>query len=359
MHGETDRRPCDRSRQTARLLYVAESNEILERDAIFASLRRRNGVVLPWTITRRTQQPKVMFATRRALVADEVANLIRFLVSPRLYRGRWVIVAATGHYSSLALARVRRLMRRETRVVLYNFYLHGLGKRRLVQWALHALLGPHVRVICQTADEVRYFQRIRRDAILDHVPYCQGPLMPRDWIGEGDYIFAGGYTNRDYELLLRCAACLPEEQFVVACSTLNKLAEPVPANVRIVREEGWESFHRSLGHSKIVVVPLREPVGASGQMVTLAAMESGKPTVVPHIGGLDQYIVHGETGLMYRLGDERSLLEVLTSCVADPEVLKGLGRAARARFLDRFVRERFEEAVVERVRADAAAVSGT
>jgi glycosyltransferase involved in cell wall biosynthesis len=341
-------------RQPPKLLYVIETEAMLETDGIFASLRESFNVVEPWTMAHYRHQKYVLFGTRRRLVADELRNFARLLRTFRLYRGRWLIVSMTGHYSSLALARLLRALGRQPRVFLFNFYLHALGTRGLVKRTLRVLLGSHVRIVCQTEDEVQYFSKIRADVTLDHVPFCHGPFMKREWIGSDDYIFSGGYSNRDYDLLMKCAVRFPQQRFIIACSNLNRIDEPPPPNVLIIREQSWEAFHVTLGHSRIVVVPLRERVGSSGQMVTLAAMEAGKPTIVPDAGGLSQYIDEGATGFVYRLGDQQSLCELLAWCLSNPDALEEVGQAARASYLLKFVRTRFEEAVVAGVRAEAA-----
>jgi glycosyltransferase involved in cell wall biosynthesis len=343
----------NRRLQPPKLLYTIETEAMLETDGIFASLRESFDVVEPWTMAHHRHQKDVLFGTRRRLVADELRNFARLLRTLRLYRGRWLIVSMTGHYSSLALARLLRVLGRQPRVFLFNFYLHALGTRGLVKRTLRVLLGSHVRIVCQTEDEVRYFSEIRADVTLDHVPFCHGPFMKHEWIGNNDYIFSGGYSNRDYDLLMKCAARFPQQRFIIACSNLNRIDEPPPPNVLIIREQSWEAFHVTLGHSRIVVVPLRERVGSSGQMVTLAAMEAGKPTIVPDAGGLSQYIDEGATGFVYRLGDQHSLCELLAWCLSNPDALEEVGQAARASYLLKFVRTRFEEAVIAGVRAEA------
>jgi glycosyltransferase involved in cell wall biosynthesis len=343
----------NRRLQPPKLLYVIETEAPFETDGIFASLRESFDVVELWTTAHHRHRKDVLFGTRRRLVVDELRNFARLLRTLRLYRGRWLIVPMTGHYSSLALARLLRVLGRQPRVLLFNFYLHGLGTRGFVKRTLRVLLGSHVRIVCQTEDEVRYFTQIREDVTLDHVPYCQGPLMKHEWIGNDDYIFSGGHSNRDYDLLMKCAARFPQQRFIIACSNLNRIDEPPPPNVLIIREQSWEAFHVTLGHSRIVVVPLRERVGSSGQMVTLAAMEAGKPTIVPDVGGLSQYIDEGATGFVYKLGDQHSLCELLARCLSNPDALEEVGRAAKASYLLKFVRTRFEEAVIASVRAEA------
>jgi hypothetical protein len=336
------------------VLYVVEREEWLRDSGLFASLGNHFESVTPWATADGRQGEGIRFATKRQLAVAELRNLARLLRTPAFYRGRWLFVCMAGHYSCLAFALVLKSLGRRPNAFLFNFYLHELGANRLVKFMLRLLLGRHVRILCQAEGEPSYYRSIRTDVAVDYAPYCQGPLMKQEWIGSGDYVFAGGYSNRDYNLLVQCAKRFPDQDFVIACSNMNQIEVATPPNVRVTSERDWASFHTLLGHSKIVVVPLRERVGSSGQMVTLAAMEAGKPTIVADDGALAQYIRDEVTGFVYRLGDETSLGDRLRWCLNHPQSLVAVGEAARASYLRQFVRSRFDEAVVAGVLAQSA-----
>jgi len=329
------------------VVYVAETKAWLEDSQILRSLNEHFETVVTWTSGRR-KHTNALFSPKRQVATSELRNLARLVSTPGFFRGRWLFVCMAGHYSFLALALLLKLLGRKPRIFLFNFYLHGLGTNRIVKRILRILLGKHVRILCQTREELPYFEEIRPDVILDFAPFGQGPLLEPDWIGDDGYVFTGGFTNRDYDLLLRCAERLPGTSFVIACSALNLLDVRVPVNVSVVRDVEWAAFHRLLGHSGVVVVPLRERVGASGQMVALAAMEAGKAMIVPDVDSVSQYVDDGVTGFVYRLGDEDSLVGELEHCL-HPGTAARVGRAARDSYFARFVRERFEEAVVRGV----------
>jgi Glycosyl transferases group 1 len=337
-----------------RVAYLVERSSWLDGNRVVSSLRDRFQTLVTWAVLTSDRPRNEPFATKRQLVLAEARNLAKLGCTPAFYRGRWLFVCMSGHYSCLAFALLLRALRRDPKVYLCNFSLHELGTNRLVRATLRALLNTHVRILCQARDELRYFGELRPVLRLDYSPYCQGPLMNPDWIGSGGYVFAGGYTNRDYDLLVRCAARLPEQRFVIACSSLNRISLALPPNVEIVRDSDWASFHSLLGHSKLVVVPLREHVGSSGQMVTLAAMEAGKPTVVPDVDSVSQYVTDGVSGFLYTLGDERSLGDRLGWCLEHAESLARAGEAARSSYHEHYVRERFDDAVLSGVVAHAA-----
>jgi glycosyltransferase involved in cell wall biosynthesis len=335
-----------------RALFVVEKRVWLDGSRILSSLRTSFGEVRTWVLAD-DSGGDVKFATKRRLVVSEGRNVARLAATRSFYRGKWLFVCLSGHYSCLAFAWLLGLLRREPRVYLANFYLHGLGARHLVRRVLRLLLGPHVRILCQSIEDARYFAGIRQDVVLDVFPYCQGPLMDPEWLGTGDYVFAGGHTNRDYDLLLKCARRFPSHRFVIACSKANAISDLVPENVEIVRDSDWSRFHFLLGHSRFVVVPLQARVGASGQMVVLAAMEAGKPVIVPDVGSVAQYVRDGTTGLIYELGDEDSLADRLAWCLEKGADLVAMGDAGRREYQAQYVRDRFDEAVVANALAHA------
>jgi glycosyltransferase involved in cell wall biosynthesis len=119
--------------------------------------------------------------------------------------------------------------------------------------------------------------------------------------------------------------------------------------VDLRRELDWDAFHQALVGARAVLVPLRERVGSSGQMVTLAAMQLGKVTFVPDVDAVAQYLVDGESGIVYPLGDDAALLAALRAHLDDPDRRAAVGRAAAARYRASFTRERFDAAVVSDV----------
>jgi glycosyltransferase involved in cell wall biosynthesis len=83
----------------------------------------------------------------------------------------------------------------------------------------------------------------------------------------------------------------------------------------------------------IVVVPSR---GEGFGMVALEAAERGRPAIVAGVGGLPEIVADGETGLVVPTGDPAALAAAIVRLATDPEQVRALGAAARARALGRF-----------------------
>jgi glycosyltransferase involved in cell wall biosynthesis len=210
-------------------------------------------------------------------------------------------------------------------------------------------LTGRVGIVGQSETDVAYFASVSPRPKLFLVPYGQNAVegVRTEDVRLGDYVFAGGYSNRDYDRLLRCAARLPEVRFVIACSRLNKIPDTVPHNVTVHRDLESVAFHRLLGGSRLVVVPLADDVGASGQMVTLASMQLGKTTIVPDFSATAQYLEPDVSGVVYEHGSDESLRIAIHELFTDIETLTRLGAKARERYLERFTLNAFTEPLVQ------------
>ena len=88
-------------------------------------------------------------------------------------------------------------------------------------------------------------------------------------------------------------------------------------------------------HARVIV----QKSLAEGFGLTVAeAMWKARPVVASRIGGIQDQIVHGETGLL--LDDPRDLAAygaAVTGLLSDPERAKHMGARARERVRDRFL----------------------
>jgi glycosyltransferase involved in cell wall biosynthesis len=81
-------------------------------------------------------------------------------------------------------------------------------------------------------------------------------------------------------------------------------------------------------------------------MAIAEAMAVGVPIVATRVGGVDEMVVEGETGLLYSSGDVPALIEALRLLLVDPTRRAALGRQARSVARARYAPERVAEATV-------------
>ena len=68
----------------------------------------------------------------------------------------------------------------------------------------------------------------------------------------------------------------------------------------------------------------------------LEAMAAGKPVVATAVGGIPEFVVPGETGLLVEAGNPAALADAIGSLLRDPERAKQMGIRGRARVLAAF-----------------------
>ena len=71
-------------------------------------------------------------------------------------------------------------------------------------------------------------------------------------------------------------------------------------------------------------------------VTALEAMASGLPVVATACGGLTEVVSNGETGLLVKPGDEKSLAGALALLLSDPRLSRLMGLRARRAAVDRF-----------------------
>ena len=103
---------------------------------------------------------------------------------------------------------------------------------------------------------------------------------------------------------------------------------------------GWSSvadLDEAYRRCAVVAVPSLwpEPFG----LVGLEAMMNARPVVASRTGGIQEWLVHGETGYLVKPGDPGSLSEALERLLADPGLSWQMGRMGRKAALERFTVE--------------------
>jgi glycosyltransferase involved in cell wall biosynthesis len=155
-------------------------------------------------------------------------------------------------------------------------------------------------------------------------------------VPEGDYYFAGGYSNRDYPALIAAFRDIPA-RLVIVCSALNKeiVDSELPANITVLRDLPSAAFDAHLRNAKACIIPLKHDTGASGQSVMLRLMRNRKTIISTDFGSVRGYVVDGESGILVR--DMASDLPAAIARIEqDPKAAAAMGAAAYQRYCEHF-----------------------
>ena len=256
------------------------------------------------------ERPTQKFLSKRQIVVKELLGVFKLLRHFGSLRNA-AVYAVGGQWSCLLVHRLFGPLLGNAHFYYRNFYLHSLGEKKAVKRVLSALLNrKNITLLVQTPGEEEYFRNLSAKPEIIFYPYCDdtmlGEMKAESPKGDSEgYVFTGGYTNRDYELMAEVARMMPGEKFVIVKSKLNGNVD-FPSNVEVHSDIDPEEFKRLLQGSKVVVVPLKEDVGASGQMLCLQAMRCAKPIVYANVSAISYYFTPS-SGYPYEIGNAQSL----------------------------------------------------
>jgi glycosyltransferase involved in cell wall biosynthesis len=220
--------------------------------------------------------------------------------------------------------------------------------RRALRRGLWRLVVSSVtRILVQSRCELdRYAEAlgVSREKFV-FVPYHATVYDSKYSVSEGDYIFAGGSYNRDYETLIKAAGQVPCRVVIATLFADDYKLRRLPENVS-VRSVAHHEFLELMAGAKIVVVPLVPYLLHSGGQQTYEnAMTMGKAVVVSDECSAGDYILDGVTGLLVKPGDAAALLSAIQKLLNCPELRTEIGRKAKEAS-EAFAPERFFDRVL-------------
>lgn len=287
------------------------------------------------------KEEKKRFLTKEEYILREMVCLLKLLFKIKDFRNNKVLCLG-GYYSTLLMCRLFScLLGKDFHLYIYNFYIHEAGEKEVVKKILRFLLhNRKLTLIVQSPEEVSFYKALTNVPV-HFVPYCadfvEKSTDKPDRLPPKEYIFTGGYTNRDYSLMIALADLFPLCNFVFAVSGLNTevFQKSLPNNIFVYKDISKTHFDWLLEHASIVIAPLKKNVGSSGQMLCIGAMQNKKPVIYSNISAINYYFTD-KTGVAYEINNIQSLYTGLQSLLQDPYKRKIIGEAAYEKYKDSF-----------------------
>lgn len=150
-------------------------------------------------------------------------------------------------------------------------------------------------------------------------------------VKEGDYIFAGGNSSRDYITLIKAVKGLGLKTIIALTNYRIIDGIDIPENVT-VRTATPQEFRNLMAQSEMVIIP----------QTYLNAMMLRKPIVVSNAPGVRNYIGNGKTGIIVPAGDvetlRNSILEIINNNGKIDVIVENAYKKASSEFtLEKFV----------------------
>ena len=155
---------------------------------------------------------------------------------------------------------------------------------------------------------------------------------------ERPLILSVGYDrSRDHELLLTAVRGVHTKLPEAWLELVTPARQQIPTEVGRWRPSVTGPQLRDLYRkARVVAICTRPNIYCSGTTVILEAMAMGKAVISTHNPGLEDYIVHGETGVLVPPNDPDAMARELADLLADPDRCARLGAEARQRALRSF-----------------------
>lgn len=200
--------------------------------------------------------------------------------------------------------------------------------------------------VCSSRREVAYYGKVfgwnsgkARFAVFHTDP----KLLDQPSGAEGEFIFSGGRTYRDYDTLLKAVDGTSIPTVIVSSGTFQPRMG-LPSNVTLIRELPLADFNRMLGRCRVFILPLEEKDISTGQSVLLQAMALGKAVVATKTSGTVDYIEDGVDGLLVPPRDSGTLRNAIVGLMGNGEMIARLGanakKSARGKYLPQHYLER-------------------
>ena len=294
---------------------------------------------------------------RPARPLDMIAHAAR-----SLWRGDFDGILAEGGYEAFAFALFKRLFfRRDTRLFVNMVYFHrppdGVLRRLLFAARMSLLRSGVDGFFVLSSDEVESYHEILgidRHKLRFHPVQVQFARITskRMETAEGDFIYSGGDSIRDYPTLFEAVRPLPVKVRILTHQTFPD--GTVPENVEIVENSDTaEEFYEPLARSMFAVIPiLDDHLRSSGQGTYLGAMVLGKAVIVSDTPGARDLIQDGTTGLLYRPGDALDLRSAIEKLLSDGDLRRRIGEQGRRAVLGHYTHSRYWRHIFQ-IMADA------
>ena len=148
--------------------------------------------------------------------------------------------------------------------------------------------------------------------------------------------------GKGQETLLRALAHLPTQNYRCLLvgdgpqrQSVERLARELNLGdrVKFLGARDHDEITQILQLADIFVLPSR---WEGMPMAIMEAMAAGLPVIATDVGGTGELVVHGDTGLLVRVGDVAGLAREIARLLDDPELRRRLGARGRERIVKKF-----------------------
>ena len=290
-----------------------------------------------------TESPEVHSCTSNYLRKGLFDRFRRYLLyftfplSQLKYNGRYESIIGYQQFYALNLAFFMRLFGVKKRSRLYVVAFIYKDKKGLIgklyrKYIKRIISSGYIdRFFVFSTSEPAYYASLF-DCPKDlFIPCRLGIDTLNDITGcKGDYFFATGRSNRDYDFLMSEFVGSKRKLLIATDEPLR----PASDNISVLSDCSGMEMVRTMAGAFCVLIPLKNPDISAGQLVALQALQLGKPVIATRCPGLSDYLEDGITALLMD-----NTHESLADCIerlSDPLVYEQLSQKAKESFHNYF-----------------------
>ena len=211
----------------------------------------------------------------------------------------------------------------------------------------------HLSFLCASS---MYLAQERMDLSKDQSVHLVQPLTFEkypDFSGfkPESYLYSVGLSYRDYRTLME-AAKKTSKPFVVVTTDAYLKGLIIPENVTVHRNTFGNAALELMKESAAVIFPLEKTFSPAGLTALVNAMCYGKPVIATRSMATEEYITHGETGLLVAWKDPDSIVDAVNTIFADPENANAMGWRARQTVLQKHSMETYLKKITDLIQGD-------
>lgn len=266
-------------------------------------------------------------------------DILKAMVTPALLRTRklWTRndrVLVIGWQALPVLAAIRcGLLPRPEKILVMACFVHGTRARRIINRVWRWLKFPGMGFVTFSQGEARNLVEAVGIPSQDvHFHLWRQDLYGRaddSMIGDDGSVFAGGYSNRDYDLLLRAMEDVPAPLTIVAAARNEINVALRPEGTTVLRDLPEAEFEALLAKSRVVAMPLRSQGEACGQSVLLRVLRCGKALITTRHESIEAYLGKDYPGFV-RHDDQQAMRDGVARALADDQFRAVLIASIRA-----------------------------
>lgn len=254
----------------------------------------------------------------------------RFFVKSRDYDA----IVTNADKASLIFAVMQLMLRRTRKPHILLFVLWNQSDNKVKGFFKQILYKIILKSVTKVIVYSKKQQSLHSKAF--GVPTEKFPIVPYHTtirnvdveISEGDYLFAGGDTGRDYRTLIEAMRGLPFKLTIAALYRNHFKGIDIPENVKIVTVNGDEFMHLIAGCRAMALPLFKDVLQAGGQQTFLNAMAMGKTVIVADDNSAAEYIESGVDGLIIPPEDVNAMRAEIINVMNNAALCKTIGRNA-------------------------------